>query len=241
MAWVASVGVYVAGCSYSFSYTDKLLPFTYNMLVLIWSCLGAGIDLLLTITLIMSLRKSVLAFNPNTDGAIKMIMRTALQTASYTTVLSVAAAVMSALPSTPLVNSLFAFEFPLASLYALSFLTTLDSRKPIKCDAIISGSHHKHSLSAGVQTKTATGPGKLVSGLRSQLRHTVADRLSRGPTPAATHGARQDGAPTGELQMPAIRVVRSVEVQVDDDRVAAVASTLPPIVRVEAILDPRTD
>lgn len=111
VAWVASIGVTIAGYGFLFGYSDNLLPLTYNVLVLIWFCLGAAIDLVLTATLIVCLRRSVLGFNPNTDGAIKRIMRVALQTASYTSLLSVTGAVMAALPPQPrTINAVFAFQ-----------------------------------------------------------------------------------------------------------------------------------
>lgn len=139
VAWVASLGASLANFAFTYGFYDKLGSFSYNTLAGTWLWCSAGTDLAITTCLILGMRRAILGFNENTDNAIRRMMRTSMLTASWTALFGVVGALLSVVfpPSsnTTLGDSLFSFEIPLSSLYALSLLTTLDSRKPIKRSA----------------------------------------------------------------------------------------------------------
>jgi len=108
-------------------------PFTFSATAAINLWTSAALDLFLSTTLILALRKHVLGFNRATDSVIRRLMRTAATTASYTAVFSTIAAALSvARPASALTGAtnFVAFSIPGASLYALSLLATLAARKP---------------------------------------------------------------------------------------------------------------
>lgn len=109
-------------------------PFTFNATAGIDLWFNAAIDLALSATLILALRRHVLGFSRATDSAIRRLMRTAATTASYTAVFAAAAAGLSvAWPSSSLTgaSTFLAFSIPGSSLYALSMVATLGARQPV--------------------------------------------------------------------------------------------------------------
>lgn len=117
-------------------------PFTFNVTAAINLWTNAALDLFLSATLILTLRKHVLGFNPSTDNAIRRIMRTAATTASYTAVCSTVAASLSvAWPTESLTGASNFLAFSLAgpSLYALSMLATMAARKPAAQTSVVAG------------------------------------------------------------------------------------------------------
>ena len=135
MAWLGSIGAGIAslGFTYNFVHRVESTGLNYNKMIGTWMWLSAAVDVTLSATLYLSLRKH-LELSENGDTAIRRIMHTAALTASYTTFFAVVGAFMSVVfPQDNLttVDILFAFDLPLAALYPLSLLTTLASRKPL--------------------------------------------------------------------------------------------------------------
>ncbi len=135
MAWLGSIGAGIAslGFTYNFVHRIEATGLNYNKMIGTWMWLSAAVDVTLSATLFLSLRKH-LELSENGDTAIRRILHTAALTASYTTLFAVLGAFMSVVfPQDNLttVDILFAFDLPLAALYATSLLTTLASRKPL--------------------------------------------------------------------------------------------------------------
>ncbi len=63
---------------------DKL-PIRYEMLAGLWLACCAAVDLVISLTLYLAIRKSILGFNETTDSAIRNIIKKSVLTASYTT------------------------------------------------------------------------------------------------------------------------------------------------------------
>lgn len=105
--------------------------------VAIWLIGAAITDSTISLALFFNLRarsKAAGGFNPTTSKLLGMLIRTGLQTAAYTAINSIGGAVVSvAFDETNLMTTdvPYAFFLPMSSLYALSLLTTLNSRQKI--------------------------------------------------------------------------------------------------------------
>ncbi|GAA6024214.1 hypothetical protein JCM10207_006783 [Rhodosporidiobolus poonsookiae] len=102
----------------------------YNggLVMMLWG--NAFVDGLISISLATTLRSRVAGFSATTDGLLKKLARSALQTVSYTTLLAVLGAITAAVFSQTsnrygTIN--FAFWPPLPACYGLSLYTTLST------------------------------------------------------------------------------------------------------------------
>ncbi|KAK4050397.1 hypothetical protein OIV83_003467 [Microbotryomycetes sp. JL201] len=132
--FLGSVGVTVWLCLF---YRDPLwepkisgLP-TFNNCMATFLVCSASVDLAISVTYIVSLRKRIAGFNKSTDSALVLIMRLTLRSALYTAVVAIAGAACSLAFDSYTIKTIdvaWAFLLPLPSLYALSMFTTLDVR-----------------------------------------------------------------------------------------------------------------
>lgn len=116
VAWLGSLGAMIASLGFTYNFVDKLeaTGLNYNEMVSVWLFLSAAVDVTLSATLYLSIRKH-LDMSENGDTAIRRIMHTAALTASYTTLFAVLGAFMSVVfPQTNLVTvDIVSYELPL--------------------------------------------------------------------------------------------------------------------------------
>lgn len=112
VAWAASVVSFVNSIAINLGWEAKFGPLNYNIIVGVYLWLSAAIDVALSLTLSLTIRRSIAHFNLATDHRIRQIMRTSMITALYTSVIGIVGAVLSvALPMDGLLaNCLFAFS-----------------------------------------------------------------------------------------------------------------------------------
>ncbi|KAM0749377.1 hypothetical protein T439DRAFT_48756 [Meredithblackwellia eburnea MCA 4105] len=172
VAWVASIGSGIMNLEFTWGTWEEALPFTYNNVTGTWLWISAGIDVIITVSLSWTLRKHIAGFNQNTDSMLRRLIRLGMQTAAYTSVFEVCGALFAVVfppANIATVNVLFAFAFPLSSLYTLSLLATLSSRG-------------EHERNPGVVQKFAgewTLPGQsMVSAIRNQRGVSMSKRGS---------------------------------------------------------------
>lgn len=120
----------------TFSYTlgrRKALEYlTYNQAVAIWTWSSAAVDIAITLSLFLTLRKHIAGFNQEMDSILVKLMRLGLWTALPSTCLALAAAIASLTLKTHNVltcSITAAFFLPLPSLYCLSLIKTLSYRE----------------------------------------------------------------------------------------------------------------
>ncbi|KAI5479413.1 hypothetical protein MNV49_003557 [Pseudohyphozyma bogoriensis] len=105
----------------------------FNSIMGIFFWLMAGTDLIVTTALVFSLRRHIVGFNESTDSALHRIINLSMRTASFTSLFSTLGAIFSSVPYSWIstTNVLFAFAYPLGSLYTLSLISTLAARRSI--------------------------------------------------------------------------------------------------------------
>ncbi|BGP53328.1 hypothetical protein JCM8202_000058 [Rhodotorula sphaerocarpa] len=119
----------------------------YKVAQALWLWASAAVDLLISIALARTLHARIAHFNEVTDSLLKRLIVTALQTAAYTSVISIIGAALSSAYShsedfhTASVG--FAFWSPLPVLHAISLYTTLSARRSIS--DTLSGSGQNNS------------------------------------------------------------------------------------------------
>ncbi|GAA6040971.1 hypothetical protein JCM8097_000517 [Rhodosporidiobolus ruineniae] len=112
--------------------TYNIPGINFNQAVACWMSCAAAADLSISLALAWSLRTRIAGFNRKSDSLLKQLIWVALRTALYTTVITIAGAVVSArftdseLETTDL-N--LAFWLPLPPLYGMSFFSTLSSTR----------------------------------------------------------------------------------------------------------------
>lgn len=113
---------------------DLVLPLTFQNATGAWLWGCAVVDITITIGLGVQLYQKLGGINETTNNILTRLIRGAIQTASYTTVLAVLGAILDfSLPPPSLSNqAAIAFYGPLSSCYALALLHTLASRSEIR-------------------------------------------------------------------------------------------------------------
>ncbi|KPV76816.1 uncharacterized protein RHOBADRAFT_42026 [Rhodotorula graminis WP1] len=182
----------------------KRAPLEYFTAEAIWLWSSAAADLLISLALAHTLHRRIAGFNARTDGVLWRLIIVALQTAAYTSVVSiVGAAVATALEKSSNIltsTAAFAFWLPLPALHAISLYTTLSSRR-----------HVQTQLNASFLT---TG-GAANDGLT--LPFSVVSGAAGAPPPRS--GARSAAGGGGRAPVPvhlAVKVEREEEVSYDD-------------------------
>ncbi len=198
MAWLGSIGAGIASLGFTYGFVDKLeaTGLNYNKMIGTWMWLSAAVDCTITATLFLSMKNLRLGFNENTDNAIRRIMHTAALTASYTAFFALMGALMSVVFSqsnTQTVDILFAFDIPLAALYSLSLLTTLDSRGPISSTKSVAYPSINVGLPSAAHTHTLGTPAP-----EWHSKHTPVPTYppSSPADSRAAHDASAPGTPT---------------------------------------------
>ncbi|KAL8279490.1 hypothetical protein RQP46_008052 [Phenoliferia psychrophenolica] len=133
-SFLAGIGSAIIGFMYLSGTEDLALPLTVNILLGVNMFISAAIDTSITLSLILSLRKKIAGFNEETDGTIRRIMRLSAETGLPTTVVCVLGALLAVvfpMEDITTVNIVWAFVFPLPSLYAFSLISTLAARKTV--------------------------------------------------------------------------------------------------------------
>ncbi|KAL8278090.1 hypothetical protein RQP46_009550 [Phenoliferia psychrophenolica] len=161
VAFLAGLGSAIIGFMYLNGTQDLALPFKVNVLLAVNMYVSAGIDATITVALIVSLRGMVAGFNSETDGTVRRMMRLAAETGLPTTVVATVGALMgSVFPMDDIstVNIVWAFVWPLPSLYAFSLIATLAARKTVS---------EGGSFPSTGQPGSGTTPGRTTGGHRT--------------------------------------------------------------------------
>ncbi|GAA5844794.1 hypothetical protein JCM11251_002280 [Rhodosporidiobolus azoricus] len=125
----------VFGTAIVFSLVSGILTTVMNFWAMfLWS--ATGIDILISLALAITLKARVAGFSAKTDGLLHKLIVSALQTASYTAVLSLVGAACSAAFNdiSPYVNIPAAFWTQLPVCYGISLYTTLSTRRTVEGD-----------------------------------------------------------------------------------------------------------
>ncbi|KAF8207651.1 hypothetical protein K438DRAFT_1961911 [Mycena galopus ATCC 62051] len=137
-----------------------------NNPALIWSCCAAGADILITGSLIWSLRHRRTGIK-RTDDAINTIVRNAVQTGGVTVAFTILDVVLFVALSNSTLN--FVFDFGLPKLYSNALISTLNAR------------------SGGTQEQQQHAPNVLFSGSGSNGRQTGAGSQTAHLSSGGTH------------------------------------------------------
>lgn len=112
---------------------EDALPLTFNIGVACWLWCAAAIDVSISAGLYWNLRsRASRTSNTATRSILSTLVRTAVFTASYTSIVSIGGALVSVMfheSALFTTDVQYAFHLPLSSLYALSLLVTLFSRQ----------------------------------------------------------------------------------------------------------------
>ncbi|KAI5479416.1 hypothetical protein MNV49_003560 [Pseudohyphozyma bogoriensis] len=161
VAYLANTGAGIFGMFYSANISTTYGAINFNLLYGIFLWLSAATDIILTGALVYSLRRHIIGFSDSTDSSLRRIINLAMRTAAFTSFISTLGAIFStSFPSSQIstINALFAFTSPLGSLYALSLVATLASKRSladgdgsgpkhtIRAKQILSGIHVQHEV-----------------------------------------------------------------------------------------------
>ncbi|BGP49850.1 hypothetical protein JCM10450v2_005755 [Rhodotorula kratochvilovae] len=189
---------------------------TYGLISGIWLVLAAATDVSISVLLVAVLRRRIAGFNASTDGRLRALCRLAIQSASYTAVVAVAAALLTyCSPSDNLLWACapYALWWLLSSCYALALLSTLSSRALI-LRKNPTGQPTLPTISscggAPPSSATACGPGGAAAAAEREQRRRSASPL----VPKRLLGSRPGsaGGCSGGIQ-----VAQEVTVHVDEE------------------------
>ncbi|GAA6033901.1 hypothetical protein JCM8097_000394 [Rhodosporidiobolus ruineniae] len=134
---VVALFVMTAGFLYHFGNINAIQPWNWSLslAVAMWS--NAKVDIAISVALACTLRQRIAGFSTKTDSLLVKLITTALQTASYTTILSIVGAATAAAcgdwnPHYLFLN--YAFWLPLPACYGVSLYTTLNVRRRTEDD-----------------------------------------------------------------------------------------------------------
>ncbi|BGP37147.1 hypothetical protein JCM10450v2_001053 [Rhodotorula kratochvilovae] len=155
---------------------EEAFALNYFTAEAIWLWSSAGADLLISLALAYTLHRRIAGFNARTDGVLRRLSVVALQTAAYTSIISIAgAAVATAFEGSEDYHTStvgFAFWLPLPALHAISLYTTLSSRRALQATLSAAAPGDALSLPSGRRRActgaTAAGMG---TGSRRSLHH----------------------------------------------------------------------
>ncbi|KAK4050845.1 hypothetical protein OIV83_003267 [Microbotryomycetes sp. JL201] len=152
----------LGGCAFVvISFMDKnglAIPeaFDFNVTTGLWLVGGASADIVVTLCLVYILRSHMHGFNRTTDSIMRQLIKLAIETASYTTIFAICAAVLSFAftDGSTLSNSALAFYLPLSAFYVISLLVNLSARERIQAT-----SQEPYTLPTIVTTDFTTDSG----------------------------------------------------------------------------------
>lgn len=113
-------------------YSEEKIPYNTAVSLWLWACAAA--DVSISIALSYNLNQRIAHFNTATDSVLRKLILMGLRTAAFTSILSVAGAIISSLYSgwDPYkVDIPIAFWVPTSALYGISLFTTLTSTRQI--------------------------------------------------------------------------------------------------------------
>ncbi|GAA6023253.1 hypothetical protein JCM10207_005224 [Rhodosporidiobolus poonsookiae] len=174
----------------------------YNIITTTWLFTLSFIDLLISISLAATLQQRVEGFNLNADALLRRLAITAIQTASYTCILSFCGAILSAVFRTDSTRYAigFAFFYPVPCCYGLSLYTTLSARQTVEryigSNAPLPGSAHAGLSRQGGTTTVGEGRRTGQSGVAPMGMPLVMSHAGTGGGSGLGRGER------GVLQVP---------------------------------------
>ncbi|GAA5979258.1 hypothetical protein JCM10908_002858 [Rhodotorula pacifica] len=165
----------------------------YKVCQAIWLWASAAVDLLISLALACTLHGRIAHFNEVTDSLLKRLIITSLQTAAYTSVISIIGAIISTAfahsSDFRTASAGFAFWSPLPALHAISLYTTLSTRRTIS-----------DTLSGSGQNGSGLGV-RSGGGVSNSAAHTgQAVKLATFKRGKSFGGSSYSGAPTYGLQ-----------------------------------------
>lgn len=175
--------------------------------------LSAAVDVSISTTLVVGMRRHLHGFNQSTDNAIRSIMKKAMLTASWTALFATCGALMSVVwPWTEVhtMDILFAFEVPLSSLYTLSLLTTLDSRKPIDRSRVVATPKINH-LATPIASPYVHLPHTPNANPGASARDTPQASTPFNPYATAIAATRRPARPVPIMGFPMIDIDGAIE------------------------------
>ncbi|GAA5874367.1 hypothetical protein JCM8547_005381 [Rhodosporidiobolus lusitaniae] len=147
-------------------------PFDYTVAFACQQWANAFIDLLISFTLAISLRKRIAGFSHSTDSLLRRLARNALQTASYTAVLAlcgaITASISHAVDDWRFTYVPYTFALPLPFCYSISLFTTLATRQTI--EAHVSAPVMTGAPRSSPRQRGLGGPERLDLGRRGEKR-----------------------------------------------------------------------
>ncbi|KAM0751928.1 hypothetical protein T439DRAFT_325112 [Meredithblackwellia eburnea MCA 4105] len=159
-------------------------PLTFGIAVGSWLWGAAVTDVSISIGLCCLLSKRIVGFNPANDSMLRRLIRLALEAAAYTAVMAAIGAICSDSFSATSIysNTSGAFWQPLSSLYALSLIITLSSRRKIR--------EKQESERVYVPDTSALG-----NSIIRQASH-ISNGVGRAPSPSPALGGMLSGSMT---------------------------------------------
>ncbi|BGO89080.1 hypothetical protein NBRC10512_003825 [Rhodotorula toruloides] len=210
-------------------------PVGYFTAEAMWLWSSAAADILVSIALAVTLHRRIAGFNQQTDSLLRRLIVVALQTAAYTSIISLAGAVIATAfekdTAYQVATITQPFWLPLPPLHGISLYTTLSTRRTIAASLGAPGGVISLTPSANIPSLSA--------GMRENARPTIASRLaslragrSHGSTNQTGQGGQGSGFDTsstgsagvnvkgyrkthGPLE---VKVERESEVTYDDER-----------------------
>lgn len=110
---------------------ESYLPLNFSISLMVWMHSSTVSDLMITVTLCITLRKRIAGFNKNTDKLLSRLIQLSIESAAYTTCLSLSAAIYSIFTiqtSYFSESAPYAFWIPLPGANAVSLFATLATR-----------------------------------------------------------------------------------------------------------------
>ncbi|GAA5882798.1 hypothetical protein JCM16303_002463 [Sporobolomyces ruberrimus] len=194
-------------------YAEETIAYNTAVSLWLWACAAA--DFSISIALAYNLNKRIAHFNQATDSVLRKLIMIGLRTASFTTILSVAGALMSSIYSgwdPSKVNLPVAFWAPTGALYGISLFTTLTATRQV-VEKRLGG--NSNSLVPNATTRHSH------QHLNSSLRRTISGIQIPRPSALGGHGLHHHHKGVrgeGEIVIPlAINVHREVVRDVDSE------------------------
>lgn len=182
---------------------------------MIWMHCSTISDLMITITLCITLRKRIVGFNRNTDVLLGRLIQLSVESAAYTTILSFSAAIYSIFTiktSYYSESAPYALWIPLPGAYAVSLFATLATRS-----RLLTSLHAPPTLnfpSGRLSQLGVTAPPESKNPSAPNLDHLSATRVGSGhPERSASPHPRPPLNPSKSFE---VQVTTTVESSVED-------------------------
>ncbi|GAA6033897.1 hypothetical protein JCM8097_000392 [Rhodosporidiobolus ruineniae] len=137
IAWSLTASVLVCASNLVVFYANRpgIGPWSFNNSLAAYLWTSAGIDLIISTALALTLRRRVAGFNEKTDSLLNKLVKVSLQTAAYTTILAIIGATTASIygtldPTKAFID--YAFWPPLPACYGISLYTTLSTRRTVE-------------------------------------------------------------------------------------------------------------